>query len=64
MPKKVINISPVNITNELKSLTPIVKILKIRMAAKPDIKMMMLHIAYLVSDLLKAEIDQNNAISK
>ncbi len=64
MPMNVINISPTNITNELKSLTPIVKILEIRMAAKPVIKMMMLHIAYLVSDLLKAEIDQNNAISK
>ena len=45
MPKNVINISPINITNELKSLTPIVKILKMRMAAKPAIKMMMLHIA-------------------
>ena len=64
MPMNVINISPTINTNELKSLTPIVKILKIRMVAKPVIKMMMLHIAYLVSDLLKAEIDQNNAISK
>ena len=64
MPNIVINISAINITKELKSLTPIVKILVIRMAAKPVIKMMMLHIAYLVSDLLKAEIDQNNAISK
>ena len=45
MPNNVIKISPINITNELKSLTPIVKILKIRIAAKPAIKMMMLHIA-------------------
>ena len=64
MPKSAINISLINNTNELKTLTSVVRILKIRMAAKPVIKMIMLHIAYLVSDLLKAEIDQNSAISK